>query len=181
MVDAWHALHHLLVVEQLQGLEVEMSKALVPPPVIIIVASCKTHRLRHLHIENIKAIGASVHLGEESPTAIIDAQYFVLDLHTRAILIQLSQADDGVPQHGDVVDTGEHPVLAGLGGEDDGADALDLHGGGVTELDGALYAGVQVRELTPTSHMVGGAGVEVPAVDLVITGLVPRKAWARGS
>jgi hypothetical protein len=36
----------------------------------------------------------------------------VLDLHARAVLIQLSQADDGVPQHGDVVDVGEQPVLA---------------------------------------------------------------------
>jgi hypothetical protein len=31
-------------------------------------------------------------------------------------------------------------VLASLGGEDDRADALDLHSGGVTELDGASNA-----------------------------------------
>ena len=65
--------------------------------------------------------------------AIPDVQYLVLDLHARAVLIQLSQADDGVPQRGDVVDTGEQPMLTSLGGEDDGADALDLHGGGDPE------------------------------------------------
>lgn len=30
----------------------------------------------------------------------------------------------------------DRSVLAGLGSEDDGADALDLHGGGVPELEG---------------------------------------------
>jgi hypothetical protein len=30
-------------------------------------------------------------------------------------------------------------VLAGLGGEDNGADAIDLHGGGVPKLDGATH------------------------------------------
>ena len=101
--------------------------------------------------------------------AILDAQYPMLDLHTRAVLVKLSQADDGVPQCGDVVDTGEHPVLASLGGEDDGANTLDLHGEGVPELDVASQARVQVREeLTLTSHAVRGTGVELPAVDLVI-------------
>jgi hypothetical protein len=120
-------------------------------------------------VEDIEAIGASIYLGEKATMAIPDTQDLVLDLHTRAILIQLSQADDGVPQCGDVVDIGEQLVLAGLGGEDDGADALDLHGGGVPELDGASNARVKLEEeLPPPDHVVGGAGVEVPPVDLVI-------------
>ena len=81
MVDARHAPHHLLVAEQLQGLEVEVPKALVPPPCVIIAAGYKTHMLHHQHMENIKAIGASVQLGEGPVMAILDAQYPVLDLH----------------------------------------------------------------------------------------------------
>ena len=120
-------------------------------------------------MEDVKAVGASVHLDEKATMAIPDTQDPVLDLHARAVLIQLSQADDGVPQRGDVVDTGEQPVLAGLGVEDDGADALDLHGGGLPELDGSSNAGVELREeLPPPGHVVGGAGVKVLAIDFVV-------------
>ena len=126
MLDSRHALYHLLVAELLQGLKVEVPKALVPPPGVVVAAGCKTHGLRHLHVEDVEAVGASVHLDEKATVAIPDTQDPVLDLHARAVLIQLSQADDGVPQRGDVVDTGEQPVLAGLGGEDDGADTIDL-------------------------------------------------------
>jgi hypothetical protein len=119
-------------------------------------------------MEDVEAVGASVYLGEKATMAILDMQDPVLDLHAQAILIQLSQADDGVPQRGDVVDTDEQLVLAGLGGEDDGADALDLHGGGVPELDGASNVGVELGEELPLpGHVVGGAGVEVSPVDLV--------------
>jgi hypothetical protein len=68
----------------------------------------------------------------------------MIDLHARPVLIQLSQANDRVPQRWDVVDTGEHPVLAGLHDEDDGSGTLDLHGEGIPELDGASHGGVQV-------------------------------------
>ena len=66
-------------------------------------------------------------------------------------------------------------VLAVIG-EDDGADALDLHGGGVPELDGASNAGVELGEELPLpGHVVGGAGVKVPVVDLVVAGLVAEE------
>jgi hypothetical protein len=41
----------------------------------------------------------------------------MLDHHAQPFLIQLSQTDDRVPQRWDTVDTGEQPVLAGLGDE----------------------------------------------------------------
>jgi hypothetical protein len=69
--------------------------------------------------------------------AIPNPHYSVLHLHTRTVLIQLSQADDRVSQRGDVVDPGEQFVLTRLSGEDDGADVLDLHARGVPKLDGA--------------------------------------------
>ena len=168
MVDARHALHHLLVAELLQGLEVEVPKAPVPPPGFIVLPSCKTKRLCHLYVKNVEAVAPHVHLGEKSVTRIPNAKHAVLDLHARAILIQLSQADDGVPQRRDVVDAGEQPMLAVLGDEDYGAGALDLYGGGIPELDGASNVGIELgEELPPAYHVVGGAGVEAPPIDLV--------------
>jgi len=95
----------------------------------------------------------------------------VLDIHTQAVLIQLSQADDGVPQREEVVDTSERPVLSGHGYKDDRADALDLHGRDVPKLDGALNTRVELEEeLLPLDHVVGGTSVEVPPIDLIATG-----------
>jgi hypothetical protein len=100
----------------------------------------------------------------------------VLDLHTRTALIQLSQADDRVPQRGDVVDSDEQSVLTRLGGEDDGADALDLHAGGIPKLDGASDIGVKLSEEFPsTGHVMGGVGVEAPPVSLVIAGAIAEE------
>jgi hypothetical protein len=80
-LDSRHALHHRLVVELLQGLKVEVPKVLVPPPGVVIVVGYKTHRLRHLYMEDVEAVGASVHLGEKATMAIPDALDPVLDLH----------------------------------------------------------------------------------------------------
>lgn len=51
----------------------------MPLPSIIITTRCKAHGLRHLHTKNIKAICASVHLGEKSTMGIPDAHYPMLD------------------------------------------------------------------------------------------------------
>jgi hypothetical protein len=105
----------------------------------------------------------------------------VLDLHTRTALIQLSQADNRVPQRGNVVDSGEQSVLTRLSGEDDRADALDLHAGGIPKLDGASDIGVKLsEELSSTSHVVGGADVEAAPVSLVVAGAVAEEGmWSR--
>jgi hypothetical protein len=54
------------------------------------------HWLRHLHVEDVEAVGASVHLSKKATMAIPNAQDPMLDFHARAVLIRLSQAD-GVP------------------------------------------------------------------------------------
>lgn len=64
MVDARHALHHLLGAELLQGFEAEVPKALVPPPSLVIAASSKAEGLRHLRVEDVKVVAPSLHLGE---------------------------------------------------------------------------------------------------------------------
>jgi hypothetical protein len=67
-------------------------------------------------------------------------------------------------------------VLTGLGGEDHGADALDLHAGGISELDGASNAGVKLGEEVPsTGHVMGGTGVEAPPVSLVVAGAIAEE------
>jgi hypothetical protein len=64
-------------------------------------------------------------------------------------------------------------VLTRLDDEDDGADALDLHAGGVPKLDGALDIEVKLsEELMSTDHVMGGASVEAPPVSLVIAGAI---------
>jgi hypothetical protein len=88
----------------------------------------------------------------------------------------LSQADDRVPQCENVVDSGDQSVLTRLGGEDDRADALDLHARGVPKFDGASDIGVKLsEELSSTGHVMGGAGVEAPPVSLVIAGAITEK------
>jgi hypothetical protein len=59
-------------------------------------------------------------------------------------------------------------VLTRLGGEDDEADALDLHAEGIPKLDGASNIGVKLSEELPsTGHVMGGTGVEALPVSLV--------------
>jgi hypothetical protein len=62
-------------------------------------------------MKHIKAIDPPVHLGEKASASIPDAQYTVLDLQARTILVQLPYTDDGVPHGGDVVDTSEKLML----------------------------------------------------------------------
>jgi hypothetical protein len=72
VVDVPHGLDHLLLAELLQGLEVEVPKALVPPPSVIVVACCKTEGLRHLYVKDVEAVAPPVHLGEKATMAIPD-------------------------------------------------------------------------------------------------------------
>jgi hypothetical protein len=120
-----------------------------------------------------ESIGAFGYLGKKTMMAIPNPHDSILDLHTRIALIQLSQADDRVPQHGDVVDSVEQSVLTRLGSEDDRADTLDLHTGGIPKLDGVSDIRVKLSEELPsTGHVKGGAGVEASPVSLVVAGAV---------
>jgi hypothetical protein len=67
-------------------------------------------------------------------------------------------------------------VLTRLDDEDDRADALDLHAGGVPKLDGASDIEVKLsEELSSTGHMMGGVGVEAPPVSLVVARAVTEE------
>jgi hypothetical protein len=176
VVKARQTSYHPLGTEPLQGLEVKVPEALVPLPRLVVPTSSKAEGLCYLHIEDIESIGASGYLGKKAMMEITNPHDSVLDLHMRTALIQLSQADDRVPQRGDVVDSSEQSVLTRLSGEDDRADALDLHTGGIPKLDGASDIGVKLSEELPsTGHVMGGAGVEAPPVSLVATGAVAEE------
>jgi hypothetical protein len=152
---------------------VKVPEALVPLSRLIVPTSSKTEGLCYLHVEEVESIGASGYLGKKATMAISNPHDSVLDLHTRTVLIQLSQADDRVSQRGDIVDSGEQSVLTRLGGEDDVVDALDLHTGGVPKLDGASNIGIKLSEELPlTGHVMSGAGVEALPVSLVVIGAI---------
>jgi hypothetical protein len=176
VIKTRQASYHPLGTEPLQGLEVKVPEALVSLPRLVIPMSSKAEGLCYLHVEDIESIGASGYLGKKVTMAISNPHDSVIDLHTRTALIQLSQADDRVPQRRDVVDSGEQSVLTRLDGEDDGADALDLHAGGIPKLDGASDIRVKLSEELPsTGHVMSDAGVEAPPVSLVVVGAVAEE------
>jgi hypothetical protein len=150
---------------------VKVPEALVPLSCLVIPTNSEVEGLCYLHVEDVESIGASGYLGNEAMMTIPNPHDFVLDLHARTVLIQLSQADDRVPQRGDVVDSGEQFVLTRLSSEDDGVGALDLHTGGVPKLDRASDIRVKLSEELPSiGHVMGGVGIEAPPVSLVVAG-----------
>jgi hypothetical protein len=150
---------------------VKVPEALMPLSRLIVPMSSKVEGLCYLHVEDIESIGASGYLGKKAMMAIPNPHDSVLDLQTRTVLIQLSQADDRVPQRGDVVDSSEQSVLTKLGSEDDGANASPRRS--IPKLDEASDFRVKLsEELLSTGHVMGGAGVKAPPISLVIAGAV---------
>jgi hypothetical protein len=148
----------------------------MPLPRLVISTSSKADGLCYLHVKDIELIGASGYLDKKATMAILNPHDSVLNLHTRTALIQLSQANDRVPQRRDVLDSGEQYVLTRLGDEDDGADAIDLHAGGIPKLDGASDVRVKLSEELPsTGHVIGGAGVKAPPVSLIVAGAIAEE------
>jgi hypothetical protein len=176
VVKARQASYHPLGTEPLQGFEVKVPEVLVSLPCLVVPTSSKAEELCYMHVEDIESIGASGYLGKKAMMMIPNCHDSVLDLHTRTALIQLSQADDRVPQRGEVVDSGEQSVLTRLGGEDDRADTLDLHAGGISKLDGASDIGVKLSEELPLAgHVMGDVSVEAPPVSLVAAGAIAEE------
>jgi len=87
VVDVRHPLHHLLSTKLPQGLKVEVPKALMSMPPVVVASSCKAKGLCHLGVEDVEVVARPAHLGEKTATSVPDAKEPVLDLHTRTILI----------------------------------------------------------------------------------------------
>jgi hypothetical protein len=67
-------------------------------------------------------------------------------------------------------------VLTRLSGEDDGANTLDLHAGGIPKLDGSSDIGLKLgEEFSSTTHVMGGTDVEAPPISLVVAGAIIEK------
>jgi hypothetical protein len=128
-------------------------------------------------VKHVQPVAPSVHLGEKVTTAAPDPEHPSVNLDSQATLVELTMADDGVPEGRDVVDPLEQLVLAGLTHEHDGPDVVDLHRGLVVELYGAPNATVQVGEVPDASgHVVCGATIEVPSLELVIVRAVTEES-----
>jgi hypothetical protein len=82
VVKAWQASYHPLDTEPLQGLEVKVSKALVPLSRLVIPTSSNVEGLCYLHVEDTESIGASGYLGKKAMMVIPTPHDSVLDLHT---------------------------------------------------------------------------------------------------
>ena len=82
MVKAREASHHLLGAKPLQALKVEVPKALVPLPCLIVPASCKTKRLGHPDVEDVEAVLSSNHPSEKLATMVPDVEDPAIDHHT---------------------------------------------------------------------------------------------------
>jgi hypothetical protein len=111
VVKARQASYHPLGTELFQGLEVKVFEALVPLSRLVVPTSSKAEGLCCLHVEDIESIGASGYLGKKATMVIPNPHDSVFHLHTRIVLVQLSQADDRVSQRGDVIDPGEQFLL----------------------------------------------------------------------
>jgi hypothetical protein len=67
-------------------------------------------------------------------------------------------------------------VLIRLGGEDDGANTVDLHARGIPKPNGASDVRVQLSEKLPlTGHVIGGVGVEAPPVSLIVARVIAEE------
>jgi hypothetical protein len=144
---------------------------------LVVPMSSKATRLCHLHVEDVKPTWTPAYLGKKAMKGVLDPHESVLDLHVRTVLIQLSQADDRVPQHGDVVDSSEQHVLTKRDSEDDWAGALDLYARGVPKLDRASDARVKLGEEFPSAgHVMSGAGVKAPSFDHVFAGAIAEES-----
>jgi len=99
-VEARQASHHLLGTEPLQGLEVKVPEALVPLPRLIVPTSSEAQGLCYLHIKGVQSTCASSYLDKKAMMAIPNPHDSILDLNTRVVLYQLSQADESSSTQG---------------------------------------------------------------------------------
>jgi hypothetical protein len=107
VVDLRHPAHHLLAPDLPERLEVEMPKPLVPMPSLIVSTSDEAEGLDHLHVKHVQPVALAVDFGEKATTAVPDPKHPSVNLHSRASLVKLAKADDGVPEGRDVVDSME--------------------------------------------------------------------------
>ena len=111
----------------MQRLDVEVGKLLTPEPVVVVLPCGEADRLRGVEVGHVEAARPAVHLDQEAPAWIPDAQHAMVDLHLGPAFIKLAQAHDGVAQRQDEVDALQHAMLIVLCLEHDGVDALNLH------------------------------------------------------
>jgi hypothetical protein len=162
-------------------LEMEMPKLLVPMLGLIVSMSGEAERLSHILVKHVQPVVPVVDHGEKATATVPDPEHPSINFHSRATLIELVEANDGVSEGWDVVDSSDQLVLTGLTHKHDGPDAADLNCELIAELDGVLDSVVQVGEVPDApGHVVHGTAVEVPSLELIIVRAVTEErlcAW----
>lgn len=91
----------------------------MPAPSSVAVAGRETDWLSNLKMQFVEAIPAAPYASKESTLLIPYVQHTSPDQQARVALVELTDADDRVPQARDVVDAVEGLVFAVPASEDD--------------------------------------------------------------
>lgn len=165
LLERGHPSHQLVLLHLPECGEACVAETRVPAPSIFSRPSRQTHRPCELGVEHVESVLASVDLGEEATTLIMNAHHPILDLHLESTLVKLTDADDVGSEARDVVDVVGGVMLVGFEGEQDDAATLDVDDGTIAKAHRAGDASVDVGERSPgPRHVIGSSGVQDPTV-----------------
>jgi hypothetical protein len=94
MLDTGESIHHLVLPQLPQRLEVQVAIALMPEPRPIVTPCRQTERSGDLHPQLVEAIPSMPHLDEEALVLVADAQNTVLDVDIAVAFVELPEAYD---------------------------------------------------------------------------------------
>jgi len=114
VLDHRHPVHHVLLAQLVQRVEVQMVVELMPQPGLLVLARSETEdvaiaarrglgtRRRHGSIEvvDVEMVGAALDLDQQASALIPHPQDATFDPHLRSSFIQPTKAQDGVPSAG---------------------------------------------------------------------------------
>ena len=81
MLDRRQPVHHVVLGELVERVEVEVAVAFMPVPCFVILARGEVEWLRRLEVEDVEAIGAAPDLDEKPATLVPNPQHTLINLH----------------------------------------------------------------------------------------------------
>jgi hypothetical protein len=160
MLDTGESIHHLVLPQLLQRLEVQVAIALMPEPRPVVTPCHQIERSGDLHPQLLEAIPSTPHLDEEALVLVADAQNTVLDVDVAVAFVELPEAYDVGGESRDEVHPRDRSVLAGLPLQDHRPGTLDRYRGAVAESDDPADLGVEILESEAAlGHAVRGPSV----------------------
>jgi hypothetical protein len=128
-------------------------------PSVVVLIHRETEWPGHLQLQPVHVILGPLHPGEEAMPTIPNPQHYTFNQHARASFVHLPNANDRVIQARDPIHACQDLVLAVALGEDDGALAIDVDDGAVSELDGTLHRRSSSKNTLPRPIVVRRARV----------------------